>query len=116
MNKKRKGAEKMINMYDIVPRPCVDFETDTDGKIILLKPKFNSAFTLKYFSPLTKHKNYKIHLDDIGTAVWRQIDGRKNAGIIAEEIEKEIGEKIRPVFERVGAFLTQLKTAKFIEF
>ena len=116
MNKKRKGAEKMINMYDIVPRPCVDFETGTDGKIILLKPKFKNAFALKYFSPLAKQKNYQIHLDDIGTAVWKQIDGKKNAGVIAEEIEKEIGEKVKPVFERVGAFLQQLKTAKFIEF
>ena len=65
---------------------------------------------------LDLYKNYQIHLDDIGTAVWKQIDGKKNAGIIAEEIEKEIGEKVKPAFERVGAFLQQLKTAKFIEF
>lgn len=106
----------MINMYDIVPRPCVDFETGSEGKITLLKPKFKGAFALKHLSPFVKHKNYKIHLDDIGAAVWKQIDSRKNAGIIAEEIEKEFGEKVSPVFERVGAFLQQLKTAKFIEY
>ena len=106
----------MVNMYDIVPRPCVDFETDSDGKITLLKPKFKSAIALKYLSPLTKHKHYKIHLDIIGTTVWKRIDGKNNAGTIAEEIEKELGEKVNPVFERVGAFLQQLKTAKFIEY
>jgi len=116
LDKKHRGEEKMINMYDIVPRPRVDFETDPDGKITLLKPKFKSAVALKYLSPLTRHKNYKIHLDDIGTAVWKQIDSRKNAGIIAEEVDKEFGDKVNPVFERVGAFLQQLKTARFIEY
>jgi len=106
----------MINMYDIIPRPCVDFETGPGGKIILLKPKFKSAFALKYIQPLFKQKNYKIHLDDLGAAVWKRIDGSKNAGIIAEELEKEFGEKVKPVFERVGTFLVQLKTAKFIEY
>ena len=106
----------MINMYDIIPRPCVNFETDPDGKITLLKPKFKSAIAVKYLSPLTKHKNYKIHLDDIGSSIWKLIDRKNNAGIIADEIEKEFGEKVAPVFERVGTFLRQLKTANFIEY
>ncbi len=106
----------MVNMYDVIPRPCVDFETDVDGKIILLKPKFRSAFALKYILPLFKRKNYKIHLDDMGTAVWKQIDGIKNAGIIVEEIEKEFGTDIQPAHERLGIFLRMLKNSKFIDF
>ena len=116
MTKHSRGEEKSINMYEVIPRPCVLFETDSEGRITLLKPKFTSKFAHKYLAPLSKHKYYRIHLDDIGTAVWKRIDGKMSAGIIAEDIEKEFGEKVKPVYERVGTFLVQLKTAKFIEY
>ncbi|RKY60121.1 MAG: hypothetical protein DRP96_06125 [Candidatus Neomarinimicrobiota bacterium] len=116
MNKRYKGEEKMINMYGIVPRPCVLSETDSDGKIVLLKPKFKSAFTLKFLAPLSRHKDYKIHLDEVGSAIWKRIDGKMNTGKIAEEISREFGDNVDPVFERVGTFIQQLKYAKLIEY
>ncbi len=115
MSNQSKGAGKFINIYDVVPRPCVHFETDPDGKVTLLKPKFRNAFMIKYVLPRIRRKHYKIHLDDIGSATWKLCNGTNNAGLIAEKIRAEFGDTAEPVFDRVGKFLQQLQTAKMIE-
>jgi hypothetical protein len=115
MNKYHKGAEKAINMYNIIPRPRVDFRTESDGSITLLKPKFQNPLLVKYLLPQIKRKHFKIHLDEIGTAVWKLCNGTNSAGFIAEKINQEFGDKVKPAFDRVGKFLRQLQTAKLIE-
>lgn len=115
MSKQSKNGDK-INIYDIVPTPLVKSKTTEEGKIVLLKPKFKNSLFVKYLMPKMKHPYYKINLDEIGSAAWKQIDGTKNAGEIGEELEKEFGSKIHPVFERLGKFLFMLKRGHLVDF
>jgi hypothetical protein len=55
-------------------------------------------------------------LDDIGSSVWKLIDGQKTVELISKEIQAKFGVKIEPVFERLGEFIRQLHQKKFITF
>jgi len=112
--KNKKG--EVLNLYEIVPRPLVNYETGPDGRLVLLKPKFRKQFFTKLFLRGRRINYYKLNMDDIGSACWLKIDGIKNAGAICDELESQFGERIQPVAERVGKFLIMLKNAKLIEY
>ena len=112
--KNKKG--EVLDLYTIVPRPLVDDETRSDGKITLLKPKFSSSFFMKLFLRDGRDKHFKLKLDEIGSACWSKIDGHKNAGVICEELLDQFNESIQPIGERIGKFLVMLKKAKLIEY
>ena len=102
-------------MAKIIPVHNVDFEETEDGKVVLLKPKFSSNFSKKYIIPRMKYPYFKINLDETGTAVWKAIDGNHTAVEIGEKLKDKLGDKIEPVYERLGMFLATLKNEKFIE-
>ena len=105
-----------MNMYDVVPRHIVEYKTDQNGKITLLKPKFTNPFIVKHLLSRMNNRYIKIDLDEIGATVWTKIDGKKNAIEIADEVEKELGEKIQPTYQRLGIYLSLLKHKKFVEY
>jgi hypothetical protein len=112
--KNKKG--EVMNLYEIVPRPLVKSETNSNGQTILLKPKFRNSFFAKIFLRDRKPNYFKLKLDEIGAACWSKIDGHKNAGEICNELGDQFGERIQPVAERVGKFLVMLKKAHLIEY
>ncbi len=114
-NNKKENNETHLDMNNIIPQQFAKFEKEENDNITLLKPKFNSNFSLKYIIPRMKHPYYSIHLDEIGTAVWNSIDGKRNAVEIGEKLKGELGDRIEPVFERLGLFLATLKQQKFIK-
>ncbi|HPC35254.1 MAG TPA: PqqD family protein [Candidatus Marinimicrobia bacterium] len=107
---------EVMNLYEIVPRPLVESESQTDGKIVLLKPKFRNPFLIKLLQRNRRDNFYRLKLDELGSACWAKFDGYKSAGTICEELESQFGEQIQPVAERVGKFLIMLKKAKLIEY
>jgi hypothetical protein len=113
---KKKTGNKKINLEEIVPRRLVDSRTEENGKITLLKPKFKNPFLKKYILPKLKSKHFKIHLDDIGSAVWKKIDGNKNGVEIAREVQEEIDEELEPLYQRLAIFLSALKNNEFIDY
>ena len=113
---KKKAGNKKINLEEIVPRPLVDSIVEEDGKITLLKPRFKNSFMKKYILPHLKSKHFKIHLDKIGSAVWRNIDGKKSGVQIAHEVQEELDEDLDPLYRRLALFLSALKNNNFIEY
>lgn len=102
-------------MEEVVPRPLVESKVEEDGKVTLLKPKFKNRFLKKYIAPMLKSQHFKIHLDKIGSAVWKNIDGKKNGVQIARNVQEELDEDLDPVYQRLALFLSALKNNKFIE-
>jgi len=113
---KRRGGESGKPMDEAIPRPCVQCETTAEARIVLLKPKFRHPWLVKHLLPRLRQPNFRIKLDEIGSAVWKKCDGQRNALQIAHELEQELGEKIQPVYERLGRFLAALKKEHFIEY
>ena len=66
--------------------------------------------------PMLSKPYDKVELDEIGSFVWAQIDGKKNIYDICQIVKGHFGDKIEPVFDRVGKFFSYLKLSVMVEF
>ncbi|HJZ39408.1 MAG TPA: PqqD family protein [Bacteroidales bacterium] len=110
---------KQINYLDMIPvRNVKDYSVDS-GKITLLIPKFKIEWMNKWFIPGNRSKQFRIHLDDMGSRVWLLIDGKKSTGEICDLLTgTDTTGKDQPleIEERVTRFLSQLYKNRFILF
>lgn len=112
---KRRKIFKTTSLLELTPFRKIEHEVSENGLVVLLYPKFRhnkvSRFMLGNKSPYIR-----LNLDEIGSASWLMIDGNKNIRIIADELSDQMGEKVQPVHDRLGKFLSQLYNNKFISF
>ncbi|MEJ5304317.1 MAG: PqqD family protein [Ignavibacteria bacterium] len=114
---KRKSKEKVeVNLWELIPIRKFDFEKSENNLITILIPKFTNKFLVRHLMPRLKYPFFKVKLDEIGSAVWLEIDGKKKVGEIAQILEEKFGAKIQPIEERLSKFFTQLKFHQFIDF
>ena len=76
---------------DLVPvrrHRAVDRE---DGLVTVLVPKFTGRFTRRWFVPLLAKPEMRVHLDALGSFVWRQCDGRATVRVIGERVAERFG-------------------------
>ena len=90
--------------------------TDEKNLIVILKPKFTNRFFAKFLLSRMKNPNYKIHLDDYGSFVWNECDGMNTVERIGRLLEKKFGDKVDPVYERLGLYIKTLEKNKFIAY
>ena len=102
------------NLLDFVPEHAINYEMSKDNRIILLKPKFKNRFCLKYIQPRLKSPHYKISLDEFGSWVWQKIDAKTTVYDIGLQLQHEFGDRVQPVFDRLGLFINQLARYGFI--
>ena len=102
-------------MLELTPFRKIEHKVEDDGLITLLYPKFKNKKVSKYMlgnrSPFIQMK-----LDEIGSASWLLIDGKKKVETISKELSEMFREKIQPVHDRFGKFLSQLYNNKYISF
>ena len=109
---KRQGDD---NYLDRVPIRNVDFEEGEDGLVVLLRPKFMTGPFAKWLQPRLPRKYFRVQLDDVGTLVWRSIDGKRTVGEIAEILFAELGERVEPRHERCSRFVNSLHQGAMIK-
>ena len=54
-----------------------------------------------------------IHLDELGSFIWKVLDGEKDIIEIGKLIEKEFGEKANPLYERLAEYIRRLESYGF---
>jgi len=108
-----KNAQKAQNVLDMIPVHNMQFEKN-EKKIDLLEPRFKSQFSKKYISRLFQKQYFYIHLDEFGSFVWQQIDGKKTVLDIANDLKHEFGQDIEPVYERLGLYINMLAQRRYI--
>ncbi len=85
--------------------------SDTSVEIIME----NKGITNFLFQKIMKKpKKSVICLDEIGSFVWKNIDGKKTAEEIAQKLEQKFGKKVAPVHQRLDKYLKILCEYKFI--
>jgi hypothetical protein len=112
----RRRVLKNTNTFDLTPTYLVNHEIGENNLVTVLMPKFQNKITRKLLETKLKSPHIKIKLDELGSAVWLAIDGKKNVGVIAGELVASLGDKIQPVEERLPKFLTQLYEQRLITF
>jgi len=101
----------------LVPERNADWEIHPETSFVLIKkPKFKNPLMKKYFLPRLKKPNYTVNLDNVGSFVWMNIDGKANFGEISEKMRENFGDSVEPVDDRLGQFINSLRKYDFITF
>ncbi len=112
----RRKKLKSANYLELTPVHLMKYDSDENNFVTIYIPKFNSQFSLKYIMPRLKNPYIKLKLDELGSAAWLEIDGKKKVMEIADILIKKFGQKVQPVEERLTKFLTQLYEQRLITF
>ena len=94
------------NLFDLRPARCFGSET-RDGRTVVLVPKFRGRW-LRRFRHLLAAPDFRVRLDDEGTFVWEQCDGRSTVLEIADRLHGRLGGDPAQVHERVARFVKRL--------
>lgn len=65
---------------------------------------------------LKKPKVSYIHLEQFGSFVWNQIDGKRDIIEIGELVKEQFGENAEPLYERLAQYIKTLESNGFICF
>jgi hypothetical protein len=114
--KKKNTTGPDINLLELVPEQTVESVTGEDGIVTILGPRFKTRIMKKTVGSRLKSPYFKIALDDIGTAVWENIDGTRKIGEISNILKAKFGERIEPCNDRLAVFFTQLELSSFIRY
>jgi hypothetical protein len=105
-----------VDYLEFVPRHTVDSEDGEDGRLVLLRPKWTRGLLARWLQPHIRHKFFRVRLDDVGSATWLLIDGRRTVGEICEALFERFGERVEPRYERGAKFIHQLERGEMVAF
>ena len=113
---KRRRILKNTSALDLIPTRIHQHKFNDDGNVTILVPKFKNEKFARFFIPARKSIYISIQLDELGSAVWLAMDGKKSTNAICKELIENFGDKIKPAEERVVKFLSGLYHNKHITF
>jgi hypothetical protein len=115
----RRKILKKANYLDLTPLRQLEFETREDGKVDILMPRFKHPLWKRTLQPHWKQEFIRIHLDEMGSAIWLQIDGSIPVNGLCSRVQAAHPEKLYPPEEtekRVTQFLSLLYQQRYITF
>lgn len=112
----RRKILKKANYLELHPVRLQKEEIDDENLVTILIPKFKNPVLVKYLVPKIKSPDIKLKLDELGSAAWLLMDGKKNVALVASLLTEKFGDKIQPVNERLTRFLTGLYEQRLITF
>jgi hypothetical protein len=114
--KKHRAEHPTVNLLQLIPDQNILAEKTENGLYVLLKPKYRHPWMVKHILPRLKNPHFKIKLDDIGSFIWGLCDGRKTVKEIGWKLKEEFGDRVEPLYERLGVFFQNLEKNRFITF
>ncbi len=81
------AAKEKINLLEVIPFRSAHITTkkESDGTIVIAFPRLSMNGCNVFLLPKGMSSDIHVHLEEHGTAVWEQIDGKST---IREIIEK----------------------------
>ena len=108
------GKKQPRNLLDLVPEQNYPFYTRDDGTVDVLVPRYGTNFIARALSSMFKNTPVRVHLDPVGTCTWNLCDGRRSVHEIGEHLHGEFGEKVEPLWDRLGLFFKQMENQRLI--
>lgn len=89
---------------------------EVGGRVVLERPRPSR----RGWDGLAERFSYwasvrRVRLDEVGSAAWRRIDGRRTVAEVAFGLAAEGGAAVDAAEERVGAFVRELARLGFVE-
>ncbi|KKY00623.1 hypothetical protein VN21_13150 [Paraclostridium benzoelyticum] len=102
-----KNNEEVLNLV-FKKSENIEYEVSSDGIVTILEKqdhKVQNFFRkLKFKIPMYK----KMELDEYGSFIFLQIDGKKNVEELGIKLEEKYGEESHPLYERILLFLNHI--------
>ena len=110
-------AKKKENYLDYVPlvNPQNSWSEDEQGVVTIhmVHRGFYDRLAQKFFhTPRVSH----IKLDEYGSFLWKELDGRRTVGQLAQRMKEQFGDKAEPLYDRLVHYMQILHNNKFILF
>lgn len=106
-----------ITLLDTIPERLISWEKDSEKNLaVLLVPRFRRGPLKKWLQPRLKRPFMRVTLDEIGSLVWENCDGKKTVRDIGKILEDRFGERVRPVEDRLRLFFNTLYKSQFIQY
>ena len=102
------------NLFALSYRRNLQYETGTNGNIVLLIPKFRNAFMVQWLVPLLKKKNFRVKLDERGSFIWNNCDGNTSLIEIAEKMRVQFNETEDTIYGRIAMFILKMEKDGFV--
>ena len=117
----RKSSRKWrgVDFMALVPeKACEWTQDDVPGRIILLQRRFSTGLLGRFLQPRLKDakKHIRIPLEERGSFLWAQIDGKRTVGDMAEAFGLEFPGESEQVPVRVETYIYQMADNKLIGF
>ena len=93
----------------------LDFKwsTDEEGKVNITIPKFKSNIGMKLCSLLRKDQMIIANMDDLGSVVWKNSDGRKTVEEILKILENAFPDQCN-LDQRLYLFIQQMGQLQYL--
>ena len=114
----RRRFLKKANLLDLTPKRMHEHETDENGKVVLMVKKFRNERIARFMLG-NRPAHFHIRLDDLGSAVWKEIDGENTVAGILERLKlawTDAPGKINELEERLSKYLSLLYDNRYIYF
>jgi len=96
------------------PKRNREWLTNESERTTILLPKFGNHRVGRWLMSKIKQPHYRLNLDDVGSFVWQQCDGKNTVEQIRKALLNHFGEKIEPADLRLHQFLKSLDRTKAI--
>jgi hypothetical protein len=101
-------------MLDLVPKKTMKWKRG--DKVSIVVPRARNIIGKHFIDALGLKATYRVNLDEYGSAVWNLCDGKKTVEQIGDELKKNYGKTVEPVYERLAIFIGILKREGLIVF
>jgi hypothetical protein len=106
-------AEEFLSYIPI--RAEMEWKVNSDDIVEITVPKFNSNFGKSLCKFLKREENLIAKMDEIGSIVWKNSNGKKTVKQIFEILKKKFP-KEEDLDQRLFLFLSQMRSLKYINY
>ncbi len=98
-----------------VPVPTAHILWESSGETGVCLQVENTGWANRLAQKWLKRPRWsRVELDDLGSFVWRQMDGERTVRQLGELVEENFGEAAHPLYERLYGYLQILYSYGFI--
>ncbi|MBQ2898082.1 MAG: PqqD family protein [Clostridia bacterium] len=97
------------------PKRAVHIKWHIENDVVTLEIEnkgFFNRIAQKFFK---KPKTSYIHLDEMGSFIWKHLDGETSLVDIGKLVEEKFGEKANPLYERLSKYISILQSYGFVD-
>lgn len=107
-------ARDRVNLLDVVPLRSQHVITEQEGDCIVIAfPRFKYAWMRRFLLPKGMSAHIRVRLEEHGSAVWQQIDGKRTVREIIDSLGDYFAHE-ENYQSRITTYLMQLQKEGFI--